>query len=452
LSAAASARPEPKYTAAEWEQREQRKRELDWEANNKKQLRKWRNLEIAAGAQFANRYEATPTACWTVEKAHSTNQQKVFRALKAAEDRDYTDEKKHHTRIRSVTINGEPLHRLVHISLGALSMLIGDMYHEKPMPISTLRRCLKRLAEKHSIVIHQVVRRGDDRVSNREASIFELPLYAAVLAARKNDEKIGTTHVSAEKPNGLQWTDGRSNSMNFLSQEKCIEWKIEQLVKVGTKGEIQTESNSARSSEQAVPSVQPATKAAPSKAVATQDVREKLKLKCFTFEARYAGKTVEQGMDLLCQSLGSLRGCDMTAEMLATAEAIAASHYPDPWIFPPECLVELATWALPKDKEAVRNGPPYILTGIKKDDGALVFRYLDKWAERKKDALAAEKKRAEAAYNEVVELLRTHEKSLIRGDALRMRKQSFDLLKYKVRELAENDSLREIIEALKEPV
>ena len=57
--------------------------------------------------------------------------------------------------------------------------------------------------------------------------------------------------------------------------------------------------------------------------------------------------------------------------------------------------------------------------------------------------------RAVRAHDEIVELLRIHKRSLSYGHSV---KQSYDLLKTRIEELAENDSLRDEIEALKEPV
>ena len=463
MSAAASALPEPKLTRAEWEQQ-------SWEENNKKQLRKWRNLEIAAGVPH-NRYEATPRACWLVEQAHSTNQQKVFMALKAAEKFE-RPESRCLTRISSITINGDPLHRLVHISLGTLSWLIKQMFGTA-MPISTLRRCLKRLAEKHSIIIHQVIRRGDDKVSNREASIFELPLYSAVLSARANDPKIGTTHRSDEKPNGFQHTDGRSNSMNLLSPEKVRGWKIEQLVKVGkvetaSKGEAQSKSNSAppqsrgpvgpplepapeaRPSEAAVSSVQQPTKAAATKVV-TADVRQALDVEVsWKWDAREQLRTQpmrEWLGEVFGYACDDRIGCDIVSNAIATA-----ARRDPPRDFPikgplqnfgHEGLIECCSWAIdkirdPKTRVPRYKGSPAGYLAHMMADQAHVDGYLDNLERRRK----REQKDASKAYEECQETLRQHKR--------KPTEDTYDLLAVRVLSVPEGDPMRKEAEALLE--
>jgi hypothetical protein len=364
------------------------------------------------------------------------------------------------------------------VSEQALAGLVAFRYGEPVMNLSTLQRNLKAAIDKHVVERQEIRRRGQKGPSNREASVFRLRPFDQVLAARKADLNIGTTHVTDEAPNGVHWLTGRSNSRRILSPEKVAERRIEQVVPA--KKIFNAPSNSAkraeavvssppaaapeaRPSEPAVTSVQPVTKAVSTKAV----VKTPSKVAAVNIDQMLATVVTYWGTDGHSYTQTAKKWLDHfargycaptdAAEIAANAIAVAAARNP-PREMTAEGLVICCRWIIDRGGadlnkatrtlvSRVRLPVPYLLTSTAEDVtiGAY-FSWRDEEAIKQQEKAV---KDAARAHEDLVEVLRIYKRTL--EHVGRFDKQVYDYLKAGMVELAKDDKLWKEIDALKEP-
>ena len=435
-----------------------------WDEDAVKLLRKDRRLCLDNGIPVTGKYEPTPRPCNRVDDALTDVQWKIVETLRAIARGEYQ-------RPRSpgqAPVVGWMLGEFDHqsqVSEQALAGLVAFRYGEPVMNLSTLQRNLKAAIDKHVVERQEIRRRGQKGPSNREASVFRLRPFDQVLAARKADLNIGTTHVTDEAPNGVHWLTGRSKSRRILSPEKVAERRIEQVVPA--KKIFNAPSNSAkraeavvssppaaapeaRPSEAAVSSVQQPTKAAATKVV-TADVRQALDVEVsWKWDAREQLRTQpmrEWLGEVFGYACDDRIGCDIVSNAIATA-----ARRDPPRDFPikgplqnfgHEGLIECCSWAIdkirdPKTRVPRYKGSPAGYLAHMMADQAHVDGYLDNLERRRK----REQKDASKAYEECQETLRQHKR--------KPTEDTYDLLAVRVLSVPEGDPMRKEAEALLE--
>jgi len=298
-----------------------------WSDTVRKILRHVRARAVEQRTWTCSKWEAVPQPAWKVAHAHSTTMQRVYERMqligKGEHNRAAIGAK---SEISGREVDGRQYDYLIRASVGAIAILEG-------LPVTTVKRALVRLAAVHSIIPLAVRTQGEKGESNREATVWRLPLYAAVIEARKADPAIATTHDGR-----LQWNNGRANSRRLLTPEQAERWTIAQAVPAPPESDYT-----------------PTTTAVP--ATAAPPVAEARPVRTVAAINRDAiPEAVQKAFDELQGNGGKPVFCDLAPVIIRQLRETAARHGMD---FPVDGAVECCTWFLEKagkEKLATRPG------------------------------------------------------------------------------------------------
>lgn len=351
------------------------------------QLRGMRTAAREAGTWTGSIFESIPQPCWLVTQAHSDTQQGIYELLQAIGEKPNEYAARLSTRARIQGHKGaKPFEYTVHVSIGALAELRG-------IAVTTLQRNLRWLARKHSVRHMQIRKRGDATPTNRDPSVFYLPAYADVLAARRDDPNIATTHGEDDPKRSLQWHNGRANSRRLLTPEQAERWQIAKLPARPKKpATAAVEATPARPAAIAQPHKTPTTSTtvAPDAGRGSGvGVRQSIGVPEF----------VQKGLDQLCGTF-----CDLAPVIMAQLRETAAAHGKD---FPDDGVVECCKWFLERagkekvqaattTRHAVYRYKVASVGGFLKhctlndhdtggDNWLTVLRYVDNYGQRRKE-------------------------------------------------------------------
>jgi hypothetical protein len=158
---------------------------------------------------------------------------------------------------------------------------------------------------------------------------FRCPSFDDVLAARKADPAIATTHDGS-----LHWNNGRSNSRRLLTPDQAARWNVANAPARPKKQEASAEPArvGAPAEVAAMAPAHPARLPRPGQTIVPEEV--------------------QRGLDALCGNF-----CDLSPVIVANLRETAARHGKE---FPDQMVVEVCTWfleAMGKEKVGTRYVP-----------------------------------------------------------------------------------------------
>lgn len=341
-----------------------------WLLTVRLRLKATRRNAIIAGTWAGSKYDSIPEPSWKVTQAHSATMDRVYRRLQAIGRGEHDRGAVGGMAPIKGRQNEKPFDYTLSVSTGALAALEG-------LKITTAQRALLRLAAVHSIIPFEVRARGEKSSANREATTYRVPPYDDVLAARKADPAIATTHDGA-----LQWNNGRANSRRLLSPELVARWRIEELPARPRKADALVQG------EHEAPAPAAAAERKPAEPAYAQP-------------ATGIPIEVQKGLDELCGGF-----CDLAPVIVANLRATAARH---DRAFPDDGVVECCEWFMaasgkrlvgqrtrpgtsvqePVYEYGIKGSPAAFLRKVTADDHDIqgsnwkrVMRYVDQQARR----------------------------------------------------------------------